>query len=48
MAKHGYRIAQIVQDNQGWIALICGEVVVARFTNWTDAKAAYRNITRKG
>lgn len=40
--KAKYRICQIVQDAQGWIALIRGDTVVARFSNWTDAKAAYR------
>lgn len=46
MTKHGYRICQIVQDAQGWIALVRGPEVIARFTNWTDAKAAYRAAVR--
>ena len=38
-----YRISQIIQDGQGWIALIKdNSIVVERFTNWTDAKKAYR------
>lgn len=39
---HGYRISQITQDGQGWIALIRHKEVVARFTNWVAAKAVYQ------
>ena len=45
-AKHDYRISQILQDNQGFIALIRGAQVVARFSNWDDAKKAYRTAVR--
>jgi len=41
-AKHGYRISQILQDNQGWIALIRSNQVVARFSSWEAARKAYR------
>ncbi len=45
--KTRYRISQIVDcDGQGWIALIQGSAIVARFTSWTDARAAYRRATR--
>ena len=36
------RVCQIVQDAQGWIGLLRGNEVVARFTSWTDAKRAYQ------
>jgi hypothetical protein len=36
-------ISQIVDaDGQGWIALIKGSEIVSRFTNWSDAKKAYK------
>jgi len=41
------RICQIVDvDGQGWIALTRGSEIIARFTNWTDARLAYRNATK--
>lgn len=39
-----YRIAQIVEWNragQSCIALLRGEEVVGRFSNWAEARAAY-------
>ena len=44
MAKrtHEYRISQILMNNQGFIGLIHDGKVIATFTNWHDAKIAYR------
>lgn len=41
-AHHGYSVCQIVQDAQGWIALIRHGEVVARFSSHKEARAAYR------
>jgi hypothetical protein len=40
-----YRIAQIIDwtDGQGWIALIRGAQILAKFSNWADAKVAYKS-----
>jgi hypothetical protein len=46
MAKHKYRVSQVTQDGQGWIALIEDSRIIARFSDWTEAKAAYRAVTR--
>lgn len=38
-----FTVRQIVQDAQGWIALtINDEDVIARFSSWDAARAAYR------
>jgi hypothetical protein len=37
-----FTVRQIVQDAQGWIALtINDEIVIARFSSWDVARAAY-------
>lgn len=47
MLKHGWRVSQVVSGGEGFIALIHGAEIVARFTNWDDARKAYRLATAR-
>ena len=44
MKSNTLRVAQIIDwsDGQGWIALIRGTEILAKFSNWADAKTAYK------
>jgi hypothetical protein len=47
MNTQKFKISQIVDaDGQGWIALIKDFEIVGRFTNWNDAKKAYKQATQ--
>ena len=40
--KHDYRCSQVVQNGEGFLALIKGNEIVGRFTTHADVQAAYR------
>lgn len=40
------RVSQIVIDGEGWIALIRDSQVIGKFTNWKDAREAYRKAKK--
>ena len=47
-APHGYSARQIIDwtDGQGWIVLIRGGDIVAKFSDWNAARAAYRDAVK--